>query len=180
MWRGCARQKSHQLNAGPDNQTTFVCSLFGLTQVTKRRDLVCVRPSRREPGSLLRAWLRWAVNQTRPNQLSDRCLAHLHRRRRERFQWPKPGLPQIASSIWPKPEEQSRARAAWASPQSHRIHAATPVTTQHETEDRTDLNEPSSNCLAVGIHGRNLKTLESAVGINSNPPAKATVLDMHA
>ena len=99
---------------------------------------------------------------------------------RERYQWPKPGLPQIASSIWPKPEEQSRARAAWASPQSHRIHAATPVTTQHETEDRTDLNEPSSNCLAVGIHGRNLKTLESAVGINSNPPAKATVLDMHA
>ena len=107
---------------------------------------------------------------------------------RERYQWPKPGLPQIASSIWPKPKEQSRARAAWASPQSHRIHAATPVTTQHETgpgrhtqtEDRTDLNEPSSNCLAVGIHGRNLKTLESAVGINSNPPAKATVLDMHA
>jgi len=66
MWRGCARQKSHQLSAGPDNHIVFVCSLFGLTQVTKRRDLACVRPGRREPGSLLRAWLRWAVNQTRP------------------------------------------------------------------------------------------------------------------
>jgi len=73
MWRGCARQKSHQLSAGPDNQTAFVCSLFGLTQVTKRRDLACVRPGHREPGSLLRAWLWWAVNQTRSILLELYC-----------------------------------------------------------------------------------------------------------